>query len=489
MNLPSSPGIAAREPQHSADEKNPLLAKIATGLVLLTFVIFLPVVGCEFINYDDDVFVTNNPKVAAGFTWEGIKWAFTSAEIDYWRPLSWLSHMLDIELFGAMAGGHHLTNLLIHCAAVAMCFFALHRLTREIWPSALVAALFAWHPLHVESVAWVAERKDVLCGFFWFFTIWAYARYVAEPTPSYYLAVFGGFILAMMSKPMAVTLPCVLLLLDYWPLGRLDVLRKEAWLPEEGRRRDTLKRCRAVLQEKLPFFAVVAVASLSTIYAQHKVGTMSDFDSLPMSFRLANAFASYGVYLAQTFWPAHLTILYPLAPLSLAQWLLGVALLLVVSFGCLVGLRRAPWLMVGWLWFLGVTFPVVGILQVGEQAHADRYTYLPLTGIFLSIVWVGVRWAGAGQGRRRFGLIAVTTALLGACAIVTRHQIGFWRNSMVLFERTATLTRNNVGALNNWGPTFWTRVGLARPLASFKWPFVLGLTPCPGSISVGAISA
>ena len=426
----------------------PIRAKIAAVLALLTFFIFLPVVNCGFVNYDDDIFVTNNTNVAAGLTWEGVKWAFTSADIDYWRPLSWLSHMVDIELFSAVAGGHHLTSLLIHCAAVVMAFLALHRLTGALWPSAVVAALFAWHPLHVESVAWVAERKDVLCGFFWFFTLWAYARYVETPTPRTYLTMFVGFVLAIMSKPMAVTLPCVLLLLDFWPLRRLDLFRREAW--RNTTRQDSVLLCWSRLKEKLPLFGVVGVLSLSTVYAQHKVGAMSDLEGLPMLFRLANAITSYGVYMAQTVWPAHLCVLYPMRSVSHAEWILGASLVLLITGCSLIWLRRFPWLVTGWLWFLGVTFPVVGVIQVGEQAHADRYTYLPLMGLFIAVVWTFNEWAAASHVRRKCLWLATAVALL-ACAAVTRLQTRHWVNSITLFARAVSVTEGNSSALNNLG--------------------------------------
>jgi len=470
MNLPTLPGDEAKGLPTAEGEQRPLQAKVAVGLALLTFLIFLPVVECEFINYDDDIFVTNNRMVAPGFTWEGIKWAFTSAEIDYWRPLSWLSHMLDIELYAAMAGGHHLTNLLIHCLAVVMCLLALHRLTSEIWPSALVAALFAWHPLHVESVAWVAERKDVLCGLFWFFTIWAYARHCATPSPRAYLTVFAGFILGIMSKPMAVTLPCVLLLLDFWPLNRLNVLHQAAWRADSWRQ--SLGLCLARMKEKLPMFAVVAVLSLSTIYAQHKVGTMASLDALSIELRLANAVSAYGTYLAQTFWPANLCVIYPLSSVPHHQWILSSLLLVFASLTAVFWVRRSPWLLVGWLWFLGVTLPVVGIIQVGYQAHADRYTYLPLVGIFLALVCSFWNWARRSPIRiRRFAIS--TGAVLAVCAAQTRQQISLWDNSGTLFEHAARHTQKNFVALLNWGAHLL--VAEKRPidaLATFKMAYL-----------------
>lgn len=311
MDLPQAARPSANSPATAGppDTNGVLLARIAVGLALLTFLIFLPVVTYEFTDYDDDVFVTNNLHVAPGLTWEGIQWAFTSADIDYWRPLSWLSHMLDMELFGLVAGGHHLVNLLIHCAAVVMAFLALQRLSGALWPSAMAAALFAWHPLHVESVAWIAERKDVLCGFFFFFTLWAYARYVVQPGLRSYLTMFVGFLLGIASKPMIVTLPCVLLLLDFWPLRRF------APFSEEGSaRRVGWPVLWGLLREKLPLFAVVLGLSISTVYSQHRVGTLSELGGVPLLWRLQTSVSAYGTYLTQTFLPVDLCVLYPLPP-------------------------------------------------------------------------------------------------------------------------------------------------------------------------------
>lgn len=441
----------------------PIRAKIAAGLALLTLVIFLPVVNCDFVNYDDDVFVTNNPKVAAGFTWEGIKWAFTSADIDYWRPLSWLSHMLDVELFGRVAGAHHLMNLLIHCAAVVMAFLALDRLTRAVWPSAMVAALFAWHPLHVESVVWIAERKDVLCGFFFFFTIWAYARYVEQPDPRRYLTAFGGFVLGVMSKPMIVTLPCVLLLLDFWPLQRVHLpLLAVGWIRGWHQ---SARQFWTMFVEKLPLFGVVLVLCFSTVYSQHQVGTMSGLGDLPLSYRLSNSLAAYGTYLRQTIWPADLSILYPLQQQSLGLWLGAGVALAVLSGISLAYLRQMPFLLTGWLWYLGVLVPVVGLVQVGEQAHADRYTYLPLTGIFCAVIWSAHFWAGNRVARLRT-VQWVAVAVLAGCAIVTRHQIRHWENSITVFAHAAKVTPNNATAFNNVGAELRL---LNKPKESLPW--------------------
>lgn len=449
MNLPISPGVEAKEPPPTADEQRPLLAKVAVGLALLTFLIFLPVVEYEFINYDDDVFVTNNPKVAPGFTWEGVKWAFTSADIDYWRPLSWLSHMLDIELAGAMAGFHHLSSLLIHIGAAVFCFLAFQRLSGEVWPSAVAAALFAWHPLHVESVAWIGERKDVLCGLFWFYTIWAYAGYVKRPSSRGFLTTFLGFVLAVMSKPMVVTLPCVLMLLDFWPLRRIQFPA-----PLEWRVAGLLRFARTwwpLIKEKIPLFAVVAVLCVSTIYSQHRVGAMSSLTGLPWDARIQGALYGYGMYLTQLFLPTNLCVLYPHLGSSVQTmvWLPPAAFLVAFTAVVLWWAGRIPLLFTGWFWFLGVLVPVIGLVQVGEQAHADRYTYLPLTGLFLILVW-GVREVAQRLGKT--GLLPwAVGAVLIACALITRAQLPHWQNSTTLFRRTVEVTADNATALNNYG--------------------------------------
>lgn len=418
---------------------------MAIGLALLTILIFMPVIGHTFVNYDDDLFVTNNVMVAPGFTWEGIKWAFTSADIDYWRPLSWLSHMLDMELFGPVGGLHHMSSLLIHVAAAVMLLLALHRLTRELWPSAAVAALFAWHPLHVESVAWIAERKDVLCGFFWFYTLWAYAGYVEQPSWRRYANVLFGFVLGAMSKPMIMTLPCVLLLLDFWPLRRRELYQLADW--KKLGTRETLGNAWAVLGDKVPLFAVSLVLGLSTIASQHQVGTVSE---VSLELRLQNALAAYGTYAVQTFWPADLCVLYRLrSSFPVWEWASALLLGISVTVASLVLARRYAFLIVGWLWFLGVLFPVLGVVrQVGEQGHADRYTYLPLVGVFIIVVWSLTRWvANCENRRRRLSWLLGLTLLL--CAVQTRRQLVHWEDGITLFTQAVRVDPKNTTALNN----------------------------------------
>lgn len=445
MNL--KPTLPGRSPSIAELPYTPStqLAKVAVGLILLTLLIFFPLLGYTFVNYDDELFTTNNSKVAPGFTWEGVKWAFTSVEIDYWRPLSWLSHMLDFELYGAVGGMHHLTNVLIHAAAAVMLLVALHRLTRALWPSAMVAALFAWHPLHVESVAWIAERKDLLCGFFWFFSIWAYARYAETPKVGRYALVLLGFVLGVMSKPMIVTLPCVLMLLDFWPLERISPARLLAW--KDPAWRAEWGNAWQLFKEKIPMLAVVLALSLSTMKAQREVGTMADH--IPLFARMINSCMAYLTYLRQTFWPADLCILYPLTPkFEPLKWAVGVFVCVVLTVRFMFLGRRLPFVPVGWLWFLGVLVPVIGLIQVGEQSHADRYTYVPLVGLFLMLVWWTVSFAQTRPWLRRY-LPGLTVLTLLPCVIVTRCQLKYWEDSVEVFKHALAVNPDNVTAYNN----------------------------------------
>lgn len=460
----AKPAVRSRPPAVPRPAQG-LQLKLSLALALLTFFVYLPVLKHNFVNYDDEVFVTNNPKVAAGLTWGGVKWAFTSADIDYWRPLSWLSHMVDIEFFGAAAGLHHLTNVLIHIAATILCLLALTRLTGEMWPSAVVAGLFALHPLHVESVAWVAERKDVLCGSFWFFTLWAYARYVEQPRSRRYALVCAGFLLGLMSKPMIITLPFVLLLLDFWPLGRLKVpppdepaeLRWRSWRADLGR----------LAWEKAPLFAAVLLLTWATMLSQHKVGTMSGLTGVPLEARTANALTSYGVYLSQTLWPTNLCVLYLLDLADQRTWSwLGSGLLILLLLAAGWRWRRThAFVLVGWLWFLGGLVPVIGLVQVGEQAHADRYTYLPLTGVFLMVSWAGWRWA-EGRRMRQTTMCVLAVGILLACAFGSHRQLRHWEDTSSLFRRAMAVTADNVTAMNNYASDLMAR-GQAREAIPF----------------------
>lgn len=398
----------------------------------------------EFINFDDPDYVSANPKVVAGVTMDSLRWAFTQAHVGNWHPVTWLSHMLDCQFFGPDPGAHHLVNVGFHAANVVLLFLLLVNLTGATWRSAVVAGLFALHPLHVESVAWIAERKDLLSAFFGLLTLLAYVRYVrALPSQSgkarlaYGLALLC-FALGLMSKPMLVTWPCVMLLLDVWPLGR------GAQGEGSEKRLPFLRDWRRLVIEKLPFFALSVASSVVTVIGQRGAGATATFEALPFHTRLAQLPASYLRYLGKTFWPENLAVFYPYeaatwdAPLTLA----GVALLLGASAFVARQLRRRPFLAVGWFWFLGTLVPVIGLVQVGSQSIADRYTYLPHIGLFVALVWLAAevleRWKIP-----RFLRATSAAGLLAVLGILTSRQVGHWRNSLTLARHATQATTGN----------------------------------------------
>ena len=422
--------------------------------------VYLPAVEFNFITFDDDRYVTGNPQVQGGLTGTAVSWAFTHAYSANWHPLTWLSHMLDCQLYGLNPAGHHLTNFLFHAANTVLLFLWLRSLTGAFWRSAFVAALFALHPLHVESVAWVAERKDVLSAFFGLLSLWAYTRYagkseirnltVASSSGAnrrgsfYYALALLLFGLGLMSKPMLVTWPCVMLLLDYWPLGRGA---------EFGNRRDTptpLRRWAWLVLEKLPFFALSAAASVVTVLAQRAGGAMVSMESLPLGPRILNALDAYLRYLGKLLWPADLAVIYPLASRAAAGTLLAGLLVVAVTLLAFWQRRRRPYLPVGWAWYLGTLVPVIGLVQVGNQSMADRYTYLPAVGLFIILAW-GAADITAAWPKRRLALAAAATAILAACALTAQAQLRHWQNTESLFRHTLAVTTNNFVAWNNLG--------------------------------------
>lgn len=425
----------------------------ALALALGTLVLFAPLRNYTFVNFDDNVFVFLNDRVKDGFTWAGVKWAFLAADIDYWRPLSWLSHMLDVELFGLHAGGHHLTSVVIHAANTVLLFLALRRLTRRTAPSLLVAALFAWHPLHVESVAWVAERKDVLCAFFWFLGLWCHARHAEAPSRRRFALVGACFILGLMSKPMILTFPCLLLLLDVWPLRRAEFT---------GDWRAFARQAGPLVVEKLPLFALVALAAAGTYIAQREVGAMLPEAVHPLSARLANAPVSYARYLGLAVWPSDLALLYPM-PRAWPAWQVAGALALLAGLSWLAVRRldRHPWLAVGWFWFLGTLVPVIGLIQVGDQSIANRYTYVPLVGLFVALAWSldALRVRRPAWSR---GLTGLVVAMLLLCAVVTRLELRHWRDGIAIFEQAVRVTKDNFVAMTNLGNNL-ARLGQQPP--------------------------
>jgi tetratricopeptide (TPR) repeat protein len=402
-------------------------------LALATLLAFAPVTGSGFVDYDDDIYVSANPHIQQPIDAGRLRWALTSFYASNWHPLTWLSHMIDWKAYGPKPLGHHLTSLLLHLASVLLLFFALDRMTGATGRSAFAAALFAVHPLHVESVVWLAERKDVLCALFWFLAIAAYARWCETPRLSLRLAVVLFTAFALMSKPMAVTLPLTLLLFDFWPLGRVQ---PRAWLSLVG--------------EKAPLFVLSLAGAWLTVTAQHLGQSISTIAVLPFGQRLQNAVVVYMTYLVNTAWPVKLAVFYPHPGASLPAWkVVGACVVLALISTMTVRARRTrPYLLFGWLWYLVTLLPVIGLLQVGEQAMADRYTYVPLVGIFVAFSWaLGDLTASAatgGQRRHRQRLAAASAVVTVLILIgVTRFQVGFWRDAETLFTRALAVTERN----------------------------------------------
>lgn len=413
-------------------------AVAAAALAAATLTAFRGVAGNDFVVYDDDQYVTANPALRGGLTAQAIRWAFTTGHAANWHPLTWLSHLLDVELFGFAPRGHHLMNLALHVAATLLLFLLLRQLTGNALPSLATAALFGLHPAHVESVAWVAERKDVLSTLLGLLAIAAYAGWVRRPSWLRYGVLVGVFALGLLTKPMLVTLPFVLLLLDFWPLRR--------WRWEEA-----LAGLAPRVREKLPLFVLAAAASLVTLLVQRGGGAVQSADRYPLMIRCQNAAVAYADYLRQLVWPVDLAVFYPHpgASLALVRVLGSLGLLLFLTAGAWRLRRSQPALLVGWLWFVGTLVPVIGLVQVGWQARADRYTYLSSIGLFVALAW-GAR-ALATTPERRTALAAATGAALAACCLLTHAQVGYWRDSETLFLRTLAVTRENFLAHNNLG--------------------------------------
>ncbi len=403
------------------------------ALVAANLTVYAPVRAHPFIAFDDPQYVTENRHVNTGLSAGNVAWAFTSGEQGNWHPLTWISHMIDVELYGLDAGAHHLTNVAIHILTSLLLLQLLVVLTGARWRSLLVAGLFAVHPMHVESVAWIAERKDVLSALFWLATILAYAAYARAPGAARYAAVVGLFAGGLMSKPMVVTLPCVLLLLDLWPLGRIaSALDLRAWRP--------------LVVEKLPLFGMTAAASVVTFLVQQQSGAVKTLESLSVGRRLETALLGYQTYVSRLVWPRDLAVLYPF-PGSIPIWQTAFA---AAGIGLVTWLawrarQRRPWLLVGWLWFVGMLVPVSGLVQVGSQPFADRFTYIPYTGLFIIVAW------GAAEARARRPALSraawpVSLAVLAAFTVGARNQVSHWRDSVALWSRALDVTERNYRA-------------------------------------------
>ena len=411
-------------------------------LAAMVWVVFGQTLGFSFVNYDDNYYVYNNPIVEKGLTLPGILWAFTHVWAANWHPLTWLSHMLDCQFYGLNAGGHHLTNVLLHTATVILLFLVLRRMTGCLWRSAFVAAVFAIHPLRVESVAWVAERKDVLSGLFFMLTLGAYVHYARHPwSPARYGLVLLLFALGLMCKPMLVTLPLLLLLLDVWPLNRLQTQAGAEPVFRLARRPIP----RRLIFEKLPLFALAIASVVITLFAQMRVVESSE--NLSLSTRLGNALLAYVAYMGQMFWPSGLAVLYPLTAggVRVAGVAPSLVLLAGISMGVFLLRRRYPYLLTGWAWYLLMLLPVIGIVQVGLQARADRYTYLPQIGLYLLLTWAAADLC-AGRRHRRVVLGGGAVIILIALMFCARAQTAYWRNSELLWTHTLACTPDNFTA-------------------------------------------
>ena len=422
---------------------------VTLALVIGTLACYGSVRDFEFTNFDDHRYITHNPVVLSGLNAQSIAWAFRAINVGNWHPITWLSHMLDCELYqlkdgSQWAGGHHLSNVILHVANTLLLFALLIRLTSTVWRSAFVAALFALHPLHVESVAWVSQRKDLLSAFFGFLTIWAYVEFTRTRRWTSYVAMLVCFALSLMSKPMLVTLPFVLLLLDFWPLRRLSY---------------------SAIIEKLPLFVIAIASCVVTVIAQARGGSISAIDEISLAGRTTNAIVACGVYLRQTVWPLNLGPFYPLQT-RWPAWVVAAAVSVLAAITVIATAfsRRRPALLVGWLWFVGTLVPVIGLVQVGSQAHADRYTYVPLIGIFITIAWA-IPDLG---GRTRPWIAAICIIGLSLLGFHAIEQVQHWRNSVTLSQRALVVTDRNAVSHFNLGMAYSERGDLHSAIEEFK---------------------
>ncbi|MCL6520737.1 MAG: tetratricopeptide repeat protein [Armatimonadetes bacterium] len=457
--------------------------KLCILVVIITAVAFAQVVGHKFVSYDDSKYVTLNPHIRNGITLTTIAWAFTTFRASNWHPLTWLSHALDCQLYGLHnACGHHVTNLLLHLANVALLFFLFSKMTGAVWQSAFLAILFGVHPLHVESVAWVAERKDVLSTLFWMLTIFAYIQYSQSPKTKTYISVITFFTLGLMSKPMLVTLPFVLLLLDYWPLKRMNI----------GPPSKSSSKITKLVLEKVPLFILAACSSAMTFIAQRIGGSVATVESFTVGVRVANALVSYVKYLVKTIWPHNLAAFYPHPNNTIPTWQVfgSWIIILAITISVFKVIKKRPYLMVGWLWYLVTLIPVIGFIQVGFQAMADRYTYIPLIGIFIIIAWGVpdlVGRVGASRIKQdstispssRSTILPFASSLVTlTLVILTWHQVRYWKDTITLFEHAIAVTKGNYVAHNNLGQELSSIGELDKAIAHYR--LAIKSDPDPG---------
>jgi len=442
------------------DRNKLYVISICAALALATIIAYEPVRHNGFVSYDDPKYITENTNVNRGITRQSITWAFTKVHSANWHPLTWVSHILDCQLFGLNPSWHHLVSLLFHIANALLLFWILTNITGAIWPSAFVAAVFALHPVHVESVAWAAERKDVLSGLFWMLTMFAYIRYAELPNLKRYSLVLLAFVMGLISKPMVVTLPFVLLLLDWWPLDRFAQSRKASTSATQKQQKTPVGYSKTTFlnltAEKIPLFVLSALSSVITLIAQHSGKAIAplksvSLESFPLGYRIANMFVSYIKYIGKTIWPSRLAVFYPATPLSLSEAtaIICVLLFILISFGVYIG-RRKKYITTGWLWYVGTLVPVIGLVQVGSQAMANRYMYIPMIGLLIIAAWAAKDLI---TNRPRWKIVAavLATAALSSLLILTRMQVKHWQDSLTLFGYTVEVTENNPLAENGYG--------------------------------------
>ena len=415
-------------------------------LAAITLAVFWQVNQYDFINLDDNLYVTENRHIQSGITLDGFCWAYSTKHAGFWLPLVWLSFMLDYELYGLHAGGYHLTNRILHILSVLLLFWLFNRMSGAIWRSAFIASLFALHPLHLESVVWITERKDVLSAFFWMLTLCLYVYYTEKPAIKRYLLVLFSFVCALMSKPIVVTLPFVLFLLDYWPLDR--------WMIKEvptNRNNSTVM----LIGEKIPFIVLTVISSIVTIGAQNTVGAIVSVERFPFSVRIANAMISYVAYLRKFFWPVDLAVFYPYElSLPLGEILISGLILVLITAAVLYYIKKMPFLFVGWFWYLGTLIPVIGLIQAGSQAMADRHIYLPSIGIAIMLAW-GIPYFFKQDDISKKILFPAAIAVISLIAVLTWQQCGYWKNSITLFKHALHVTKDNYLVHNNLGLTLF----------------------------------
>ena len=467
--------------------RSPGVRKLVLGLLLVvvTLALYNPVAHNGFVNFDDDRYVTTNPQVHAGLQWSTVPWAFTTIELANWHPLTWISYALDYRLFQLNPVGYHYTSLLLHATNALLLFLILQWFTGYTARSLMVATIFAVHPLNVESVAWVSELKNVLCMLFFLLAVAAYGWYVLHPSVGRYLSVAVLFAMALMSKPMAITLPFVLLLLDYWPLGRMRMPANANWRDEtDPRFAPETQSLTTLCLEKLPLLALSAGSAVMTMFAQRAGGAVLTSAAHDPRLRLENVIVSYARYIQKAIWPSHLAALYPY-PHVLPVWeVVASAIVLLAIICAALKYRQRRYLFVGWFWYLGTMVPMIGLVQVGNQAMADRYTYLPLIGFFIMTVWAVAEWASA----RHFSAKYVATAgitLLVAFSAVTRVQLGYWHDDLSLWSHALAVTRNNYVAENNFASALVRQGRTDAAIAHFRTASVIEPSDPTSQLNLG----